>query len=61
MKFDLKQRAGRLTLTAEDLLDMALDDKGFEPIAVFGTVDFPDQLVVGASCASALASSYRNA
>ena len=59
MKFNLKQRAGRLTLSAEDLLDMALDDKGFEPIAVFGTDDFPDQLIVGSSCASALASSYR--
>ena len=61
IEFDLKQRAGRLTLSAEDLLDMALDDKGFEPVAVFGTDDLPDQLVVGSTCASALASSYRNA
>ncbi len=60
MKFELKQRAGRLTLSAEDLLDMALDGRGFEPVAVFGTDDNPNKLVTGSACANVLASSYRN-
>ena len=35
IKFQLKRRTGRLTLAAEDLLQMALDRAGFEPLAAF--------------------------
>ncbi len=33
--FDLTRRAGRLTLSAEDLLQMAVDNKCFKPLAVY--------------------------
>jgi Permuted papain-like amidase enzyme, YaeF/YiiX, C92 family len=35
IKFQLKRRTGRLTLAAEDLLQMALDRASFEPLAAF--------------------------
>jgi hypothetical protein len=35
MRFQLVPRAGRLTLAAEDLIQMALDRQGFEPLAVY--------------------------
>jgi hypothetical protein len=35
IKFQLKRRTGRLTLSAEDLLQMALDRASFEPLAAF--------------------------
>lgn len=36
MKIDLKERAGRPTLSAEDLCDLALDTQMFKAIAIFG-------------------------
>lgn len=35
IKFKLTKRAGRLNLSAEDLLQMSLDGIGFEPIVIF--------------------------
>lgn len=35
IQFELTRRAGRLTLSAEDLLQMAVDDRSFRPIAVY--------------------------
>lgn len=35
MEFELTRRAGRLTLAAEDLLQMAVDENGFTPLAVY--------------------------
>jgi hypothetical protein len=35
MRFELTRRAGRLTLSAEDLVRMALEHTQFEPLAVF--------------------------
>ena len=35
MQFPLKRRAGRLTLAAEDLLRLSLDQSGFKPLAVY--------------------------
>jgi hypothetical protein len=55
MRFDLAPRAGRPTLSAEDLLAMALEDRGFEPVAVFGTRRCTDHLVLGAHAKSVLA------
>jgi hypothetical protein len=35
MRFDLKRRAGRLTLSAGDLLEMSLQHTCFTPIAAY--------------------------
>ena len=35
IEFNLTSRAGRLTLASEDILDLAIDRRGFEPVAVF--------------------------
>ena len=59
LKFDLKQRAGRLTFSAEDLLDMAVDDRGFEALAMFGCEGCRDTLVTGPQARTVLAASYR--
>ncbi len=42
IEFNLTRRAGRLTLSAEDLLQMAVDGKGFDPLAVFCPAKSPD-------------------
>lgn len=56
----LTQRAGRPTLAAEDLLDLALTGSGFEPVAIYGAKSCPwRQVVHDASVAELLASSYR--
>ncbi len=44
MNIELKERAGRPTLSAEDLCDIALDTDMFEPVAIYGVRDF-DRLV----------------
>ncbi len=59
MQFSLTSRAGRLTLSAEDLLDMAVENRGFEPIAVFGTSDTLQAVQTGPETGNALAASYR--
>ncbi len=59
MQFSLTSRAGRLTLSAEDLLDMAVESRGFEPIAVFGTKDTPHAIATGPEAAEVLSASYR--
>jgi hypothetical protein len=35
LRFELTRRAGRLTLAAEDLLNMALERNGFELLAIY--------------------------
>ncbi len=59
IEFTLSPRAGRPTLAAEDLLAMALDNRGFEPVAVFGAPDCPDSLRLGSSAAESLLRSIR--
>ena len=59
MQFSLTSRAGRLTLSAEDLLDMAVENRGFEPIAVFGTSDTLQAVRTGPETGKVLAASYR--
>ncbi|MEM8931375.1 MAG: YiiX/YebB-like N1pC/P60 family cysteine hydrolase [Acidobacteriota bacterium] len=56
----MSERAGRPTLSAEDLLDQALDGHGFEVVGVFGAPDAPDRLVVGAEAVEPLRRSYRD-
>jgi len=36
MAIELKERAGRPTLSAEDLCDFALETDMFKPVAIFG-------------------------
>ncbi len=55
----LQQRAGRPTLSAEDLLDLAVDRRGFEAVAVFGAPTCPDELVVGVEARERIERSYR--
>jgi hypothetical protein len=61
---ELTERAGRPTLSAEDLLDLALDGGPFHPIAVFGAERSggpAGRLTQGPDAAAAIAASYRNA
>jgi hypothetical protein len=55
MEFELSQRAGRPTLSAEDLIAMALAGRGFEPVAVFGTPTCVDSVLQGKAAADAIA------
>jgi hypothetical protein len=55
IKFSLSQCAGRLTLTADALAHLAVKERGFTPIAVFGTPSIGDRLVTGPDAAAALA------
>lgn len=59
MRFELQERSGRPTLSAEDLLDMALDTPQFEPVAVFGAPGCEDRVVTGSECVSVLEGTYR--
>jgi hypothetical protein len=61
LHFELRERAGRPTLSAEDLIDLALDRGVMEPIAVFGAPPDPSDLIVGQGASAALAASYRPA
>jgi len=56
--FALVSRGGRPTLSAEGILDMAVLDRGFETVAVYGTPKTGNRLVVGPEAARALAESY---
>ena len=47
LHFELTRRTGRLTLSAEDLVKMAVENRGFRPVAVFGAVGCPDTVVTG--------------
>jgi hypothetical protein len=58
ISFPLRRRSGRPTLSAEDLLDMAVVHGRFEPVAVFGTPKVGDRLVTGPAAAKATAESY---
>lgn len=59
-KLPLTERAGRQTLSAEDLLDLALDTDKFKPIAVFGYPNHDAGVITGDPVSEILASSYRN-
>jgi len=56
---ELRQRSGRPTLSAEDLLDLALDGRGFAPVAVCGTPGCPARVAHGAEARELIAGSYR--
>lgn len=53
-------RAGRMTVSAEDLLDLAIDRKGFEPVALYGTSNAQRKLITGDDVAEKLLQTYRS-
>jgi hypothetical protein len=68
LRIDLCRRAGRMTCSAEDLLDRAIAGNGFEPVAVFGVpgrrgvpeAGGCDRLATGSDVTSILRRSYRD-
>ncbi len=60
LEIPLRERSGRPTLSAEDLLDLAVDGRGFDTVAVYGQAASGGRLVVGEAAAKALAASYRS-
>lgn len=54
MQISLRERAGRYTLSAEDLLDLALAGRGFTPVAVFGAPTVGNRVVIGEEARRAL-------
>jgi len=59
VRLTLTERSGRPTLSAEDLLDLAVDSRGFDPIAVCGAPTCPETLIAGAGARDAILRSYR--
>ena len=59
VRLELTERSGRPTLSAEDLLDLAVDGEGFEPVAVCGAPTCPESLIEGESARGAILRSYR--
>ena len=59
IEFPLLERAGRKTLSAEDLLDYALATRTFTPAALFGMPGCEDAVLYGDSVREALIASYR--
>ncbi len=55
----LTERAGRPTLSAEDLLDLALEGDLFEVVGVYGVPEDPTRLFVGDEALGPLQRSYR--
>ncbi|TWU49648.1 YiiX/YebB-like N1pC/P60 family cysteine hydrolase [Rubripirellula reticaptiva] len=53
VKFELKKRAGRQTLSAEDLLELAVADRFFRPIAVY-CARHGDMLLTGNAASNVL-------
>jgi hypothetical protein len=58
IKFELQDRLGRLTFSAEDLLSVALDGRGFTPVAIFGAPGCERELVTGSRAGELLANSF---
>jgi len=59
VRLPLTERSGRPTLSAEDLLDLAVDGRGFDPVAVCGAPTCPESLIEGESARDAIRGSYR--
>lgn len=59
LRFPLQERAGRKTLSAEDLLDFALDTESFTPVAIFGVRNCEGAVLFGDAVRDALIASYR--
>ncbi|MFW5427448.1 MAG: YiiX/YebB-like N1pC/P60 family cysteine hydrolase, partial [Methylophagaceae bacterium] len=58
LEFELIERAGRLSLSAEDLLDMAMNQKGFTAVACYGFEGCQSRLVTGDDVSGLVRASY---
>jgi hypothetical protein len=58
IQFPLRDRAGRKTLSAEDILDYALDSEHFTPVAIFGAEDCENAVLYGDKVREAVRASY---
>jgi len=58
IQFELIERAGRLSLSAEDLLDMAMNKKGFTAVACYGFEGCQNRLALGDKVFDLVRSSY---
>ena len=56
----LTDRAGRKTLSAEDLLNFALNDDAFEPFAIFGVAGCESEPVIGEHVRELLVASFES-
>jgi len=61
IEFKLIERAGRLSLSAEDLLDMAVNNRGFTTVAAFGFEGCQSKIVQGDKALEVLKKSYEYA
>ncbi len=59
IRFPLTERARRKTLSAEDVLDFALEADAFEPVAIFGVAGCETDIVYGETVRELLRASYR--
>ena len=59
IRIPLQERSGRPTLSAEDLLDLAVAGRGFDPVAVYGGMTCPDSLVEGEQARDAISQAKR--
>ncbi len=60
LSFPLQQRAGRKTLSAEDLLDFALESDAFVPAAIYGVPGAERQILYGDGVREVLLATYRS-
>jgi histone H3/H4 len=58
ISFPLQERAGRKTLSAEDVLDFSLQTGAFEPVAIFGVKGCRKAIEYGDAVRQALINSY---
>lgn len=58
ISFPLQERAGRKTLSAEDVLDFSLQTGAFEPVAIFGVKGCKKAILYGDGVRPALIDSY---
>jgi hypothetical protein len=60
LSFPLNERAGRKTLSAEDLLDFGMDTGLFEPVAIFGVDGCEENVMYGDGVSATLLKTYRD-
>jgi hypothetical protein len=60
IRIPLRQRSGRPTLSAEDLLDLAHEGSGFDPVLVFGCRTCPEALLEGEKARAAISPEQRS-
>lgn len=59
IQFNLIERAGRFSLSAEDILDMAIEENGLKVVAAFGFEGCKKQVLTGDNVAKIVRNSYR--